>query len=633
MTSEFDLDTVKTAFAEHRGGRYRIDAIIGKGGMGTVFAAFDAGFRERPCAIKVLNLDKSDNEQILARFRREARAMVKIKHPAVVEVFDLDELADGLTFIVLELVAGGSLSSYIQDHGQLSPQMAINVLIIVCGGIEAAHALGIIHRDIKPDNILLEPKTGNPKVTDFGIAMVKTRATRLTQDGTGMGSVGFMAPEQMNARDVDARADVYALGVTLWSILNGESPSGLFFTDVEDRSVNLFRNIPVSLVEIIRKATCRTPDDRYDNVADLRTALIAAGDNLPTAGSTTQPYESVIDSEATASPRALLLPVPAPQDLFVGATIESSTKKPSSMSKPHHQTIAARLVSPRPSRTAPGSIPPVAADTMHDGATETFGGSKTQFTLALKRIRRASAVRLAIVVLFLCGVGGGVWWWFGRDRASPAISQSPETSATTAATTPQSPTKSPNTEPVSRPESPKPEAPKTKEALKTKTVHPTDPAETVPQREAEALPVRQKRSDIVNVAIIPLASESSILERGGKPAQRHEKSVKDRPPAQPIKVKRPPDEGKTAVAETSKAPEPVVEAQRVGLTFPDGDPVKVWLVGPSGRYNLPDNVPPGSYKVVAAFPSGERTAIQSLTVGSARVTISCQTPIMKCRSH
>ncbi|MBI2475537.1 serine/threonine protein kinase [Candidatus Uhrbacteria bacterium] len=300
------METIKTAFATHRSGRFRVERLVGKGGMGTVFYAVDTGF-DLPVAIKIINPDQLENPQVLARFKKEARIIRRIEHPSIVKVYDLDEI-DGLPYIVLEWVDGGDLWNFVENNGALQPDVAVNVMVLVCAGIEQAHTQGVIHRDIKPENILLTPN-GFPKITDFGIARMEDARTRQTKDGVGMGSLGYMAPEQVDrVALVDERADIHALGVTFWAIMRGEEPPvGFFFAPTIEDKPELMNGIPESLHGVIIKATALKPEARYSSVRELRDALQASLSGL-SKSSQTQLFGGEGDP-------LRILPKPTPSDL------------------------------------------------------------------------------------------------------------------------------------------------------------------------------------------------------------------------------------------------------------------------------------------------------------------------------
>jgi serine/threonine-protein kinase len=209
------------------GGRYRIESMLGRGGMGAVFAAMNVA-TGRAVAIKWM-LPRARSPESIARFLAEARATARIEHPNVISLLDAGE-ENGSPFLVMERLRGESLGERLK-RGRLSPMEALDVAIAACRGVAAAHAEGIVHRDLKPDNIFLcVGKDGTPhppKVLDFGISKLfdGQGAPSLTQTGMAIGTPSYMSPEQLNApRDVDARVDVYAMGVVLYQALAGRVP-------------------------------------------------------------------------------------------------------------------------------------------------------------------------------------------------------------------------------------------------------------------------------------------------------------------------------------------------------------------------------------------------------------------------
>ncbi|MEK7614954.1 MAG: serine/threonine-protein kinase, partial [Patescibacteria group bacterium] len=192
---------------------------------------------------------------------------------AIVQVYDYGEVED-FHYIAMEWVEGGSLGDYVENHGPLSLEMAVAVIMRVCEGIERVHAVGVIHRDIKPDNILLTG-AGEPKLTDFGIALNASSTSRVTKTGMAVGSAGFTAPEQASGqRDLDGRVDVHALAVTLWALLRGENPPREFLFSVTlNRHPEDVDWMPSALIPIFLKAVETDRDERYGSVAEFRHAL------------------------------------------------------------------------------------------------------------------------------------------------------------------------------------------------------------------------------------------------------------------------------------------------------------------------------------------------------------------------
>src|SRR5438309_1648255 len=206
------------------GGRYRLDARIGRGGMSTVYRAFDTVL-ERPVAIKLMHREIASDSDHLERFRREARAVAQLNHPHIVTVIDAGDDGDPrfpTPYIVFEYVEGETLKQRIRRCGRLAIPEAVAYALEIARALGAAHDRGIVHRDIKPQNVLIDTE-GAAKVTDFGIA--RTIAEEgLTADGRVLGTTDYVSPEQALGRPVEGQSDLYSLGVVLFEMLVGEVP-------------------------------------------------------------------------------------------------------------------------------------------------------------------------------------------------------------------------------------------------------------------------------------------------------------------------------------------------------------------------------------------------------------------------
>src|SRR6187431_618553 len=201
-------------------GRYRLDAQIGAGGMSTVYRAFDATL-ERRVAIKLMHRDIAADSDQLERFRREARAVAQLSHPHIVGVIDAGE-EDGRPYIVFEYVDGETLKDRIRRLGRLPVDEAIAYAIEIARALGAAHARHIVHRDVKPQNVLVDEE-GSAKVTDFGIAR-SLDESGLTAEGRVLGTTDYVSPEQALGHDVNGQSDIYSLGVVLFEMLTGDVP-------------------------------------------------------------------------------------------------------------------------------------------------------------------------------------------------------------------------------------------------------------------------------------------------------------------------------------------------------------------------------------------------------------------------
>ena len=265
--------------------RYELEELVGKGGMSSVYRARDR-LLERTVAIKILHEHYSRDEDYVERFRREARAAAKLSHPNIVTVIDRGE-ADGRQFIVFEYIDGQNLKQLVQSKGRLPVRTALELAIEIGSALAFAHDSGLVHRDVKPQNVLLG--NGDVKVTDFGIARSGDVKEGLTQTGTVLGTSDYIAPEQASGQPVSVLSDVYSLGVVLYELLAGEPPyTGESFIAVAMRHVNdpvpsiaeLRPDVPLRLDAAIRKAMAKAPGDRFASMADFVTELEAVLDGL-----------------------------------------------------------------------------------------------------------------------------------------------------------------------------------------------------------------------------------------------------------------------------------------------------------------------------------------------------------------
>jgi len=255
----------------HLGGRYRLDEVIASGGAAIVWRAFDEHLA-RPVAVKLLHPHHAGDATVVERFQREARAAAGLSHPNVVRIYDTGR-EDGIVWLVMELVEGPSLRDVLLEREPLDAAVVAAVGEQVARALAAAHAQGIVHRDIKPANILVATD-GTVKVTDFGIAKALSGADEtLTNPGTVMGTAAYVAPEQLESTDVDARADVYALGVVLYEALvgrpafSGDTPAAtaamrLTYELLPPRRVRA--DVPEELDAIVTRATRRERRERYE---------------------------------------------------------------------------------------------------------------------------------------------------------------------------------------------------------------------------------------------------------------------------------------------------------------------------------------------------------------------------------
>ncbi len=264
------------------GGRYRLDAPLGEGGMATLWRALDQQL-DREVAVKILRPQYSADPGFAGRFRQEARSAASLSHPNIVSVYDYGTDPDGETqYIVMELVNGRDLASILRERGRVSTNDAVQVAIGVASALEAAHRRGIVHRDVKPGNILITNE-GDVKVTDFGIARAVSEAS-MTVTGTTLGSVHYFSPEQARGDEVTGRSDVYALGIVLYEMLTGrrpfegESAAGVALkrlTEDPPRPMIAGQPLPPGLEAILRRALERDPARRFPDAGSFAEALRA----------------------------------------------------------------------------------------------------------------------------------------------------------------------------------------------------------------------------------------------------------------------------------------------------------------------------------------------------------------------
>ncbi|MFD1705837.1 Stk1 family PASTA domain-containing Ser/Thr kinase [Siminovitchia sediminis] len=263
-------------------GRYKIIRMIGGGGMANVYLAHDM-ILDRDVAVKVLRLDFADEEEFIRRFQREAQSATSLNHPNIVNIFDVGE-EDNIYYIVMEYVDGMTLKQYIHNHYPISVQKVIDIVSQITSALEHAHYNHIVHRDIKPQNILIDHE-GNVKITDFGIAMALS-ATSITQTNAVLGSVHYLSPEQARGGMATKKSDIYALGIVMFELLtgrlpfSGESAVSIALKHLQAETPRPSRwnpDIPQSVENIVLKATAKDPFHRYDSIEemekDLETAL------------------------------------------------------------------------------------------------------------------------------------------------------------------------------------------------------------------------------------------------------------------------------------------------------------------------------------------------------------------------
>lgn len=321
---------------KHISGRYKILKLIGGGGMSNVYLAHDI-ILSRDVAIKILRYDLSNEEELHRRFQREALSATSLTNPNIVSIYDVGEDGD-MHYIVMEYIKGKTLKQYIQEFSPLSAARSVHIMKQLTSAISHAHENGIIHRDIKPQNILMDEE-GNVKITDFGIA-TSLGATSFTQTNSVIGTVHYLSPEQARGGVATMKSDIYALGIVFYELLTGELPfSGesavsiaLKHLQAETPSVREFdASIPQSVENIVLKATAKDQNHRYSNAEemeeDLNTCLSLQRVNEPK-------FMPPVDNGATKlmpiikDPKPVPVPVQEPSTGITEQTVRIDSKPP-----------------------------------------------------------------------------------------------------------------------------------------------------------------------------------------------------------------------------------------------------------------------------------------------------------------
>ncbi|MGA9374843.1 MAG: protein kinase [Mycobacterium sp.] len=266
-------------------GRYRVDAVIATGGMSTVYRGLDTRL-DRPVALKVMDARYSGDRQFLTRFEREAKAVARLKGDGLVTVYD--QGVDGQhPFLVMELIDGGTLRELLRERGPMPPHAVAAVLAPICRGLATAHAAGLVHRDVKPENVLIADD-GEVKIADFGLVRAVAEAG-ITSTSVILGTAAYLSPEQVGSGAAGPRSDVYAVGILAYELLTGRTP----FTGDTALSVAYQRmdndvpppssaiaGVPAQFDELIRRATDRDPAGRFADATALGDALAEVIDEL-----------------------------------------------------------------------------------------------------------------------------------------------------------------------------------------------------------------------------------------------------------------------------------------------------------------------------------------------------------------
>ena len=372
-------------------GRYRIVKLIGEGGMGEVYAAEHVHI-EKKFAIKLLKQEIVSNAEAVTRFRQEARSSSSIGHRNIIAIEDFGQLNDGRIYMCMELLNGAALNDLIQQP--MGADRLLNILIQTGHGLAAAHAKGIVHRDMKPENIFVTIDAQGqdvPKILDFGIAKVSGNdgGNHLTRTGTIFGTPFYMAPEQALGNPVDARTDIYAMGVIMYECFagslpfQGESFMGILTQHitsepepVAQRAAKAGRALPMGLAEIITRCMQKSPDQRYRTMDELVAALVAVYRGIAGAGMSTY-----MEAFPVGSSQHMSQPTPPP---------------PMAMGQMSGGHAIAPTMAAAPAMTPPVGMPSASASGLYDPS-----GSVVS-------VPKKSSAGLIIAILVVLAAGGGI---------------------------------------------------------------------------------------------------------------------------------------------------------------------------------------------------------------------------------
>lgn len=440
---------------EKRIGHYEIISELGRGGMGVVYKAHEQSLN-RYVALKVLGEHLSEDPSYVQRFLREARSAAALNHPNIVQIYAVDEY-EGQHFFAMEFVSGKSVLQMIRSKGKIEPLEAARLCLQAASGLAAAHEKDIIHRDIKPANLMVNER-GLLKITDFGLALLGGGASRLTATGMFMGTPGYLSPEQCRDENIDARTDIYSLGVTLFEMLTGsipfkaDSPLALLrqILEVEPPDVrDLNPDVPDQLRLILKKMMAKDQEERYATADDLVDDLQGWLDN---------PEKSNVKS-APPIPEVNTLDSDATVQMPSGELRDASFNPTEAMAPP---TIAPQAP-PAPASPAPiqartettaaaedrvaGFVSPAAAPSLNAPAPPAFSPSTPATPDSASSGRKSAIPVIIAAVLLFCALGSIAAWKTGAlqkiqtrltgNTAAPASAAAPAEAATEATETPE----------------------------------------------------------------------------------------------------------------------------------------------------------------------------------------------------
>ena len=376
-------------------GRYRVQSHIADGGMASVYLALDTRL-DRDVALKVLRRDLAQDEGFASRFRREARSAARLSHPNVVSVFDQGE-DDGHMFLAMEYVPGQTLREVMRAEGPLTPRAALDIMAPVLQALGAAHRAGIIHRDVKPENIILREDDGTVKVADFGLARAVSNQTSTSQTGVLLGTVAYLSPEQVERGIADARSDVYAAGLILFEMLTGskaftgDTPIHIAYQHVHSSvpaPSSRVSTVPGELDALVALATSRDPDQRPSDADDF--------------------LAQVRRSRAMLTPTELDRRPQGPSAMAAGASTVAVERTSAFPVDPSHEARHSRPVGPV---ALPVDRTPTAPPGPDPWTDDEGGGGP----------RRRAPWGWVVAALLVAALAGVAAWWFVAGPGSPTV--------------------------------------------------------------------------------------------------------------------------------------------------------------------------------------------------------------------
>ncbi len=447
-------------------GKYRVESLIGEGGMGAVLKAHHLDLDE-PVAIKCLLPEMMDRKDIVSRFVREGKAAAKLKGEHVARVMDVGRLANEIPYIVMEYLDGADLGAIIKHHGAQDPAIAVDLILQACEAMAEAHAIGVIHRDIKASNFFIVQPPGQAptlKVLDFGIATAPEGTSDLTGTQSVIGTPAYMAPEQMRAAmKADARSDIWSMGVVLYELLEAERP---FRSEVYSELVlkvgmdppHAMANpaVPGALQAIVMKCLEKPMERRYQTIAELAYDLMPFASDAVQARAIVEQCARLLGRRSTKGMSAVMPvtdpdsgPVPrlTPRSAQMAVAPPPDVSRPISSSQPELPPTPTLLGRPTP---VPGSTPRTPTSVNSRGEV----GKAASPMPTYRPRRRALWIGLTALVCIAAG-GGALYYTTLRDPGTTAAASAPRPAPPPPPTLDYKPTRLDDTEPAQPPEPPK----------------------------------------------------------------------------------------------------------------------------------------------------------------------------------